>query len=78
MQLFVNQGLKYCINTLKKETGMTCEIFILGARTIDLLMCVRRILALLSANSRVLISFSLALYLFTCSQMISSTQLKHK
>lgn len=41
-------------------------------------MCVRRILALLSANSRELMSFSLALYLFTCSKMISSTQLKHK
>lgn len=41
-------------------------------------MCVRRLLALLSANSSVLMSFSLDRYLFTCSQMIISTQLKHK
>lgn len=43
--------------------------------TIDLRMSVRRLFALLSANSSVLMSFSRALYLFICSQIIISTHL---
>lgn len=35
-------------------------------------------MALFSANSRLLMSFSLALYLFICSPMISSTHLQKK
>lgn len=43
--------------------------------TIDRRICVSLDLALFSANSRVLMSFSLTLYLFICSQIISSTHL---
>lgn len=43
--------------------------------TIDRRMKVSLFLALFSANSRVLMSFSRNLYLFICSQMISSTHL---
>lgn len=39
-------------------------------------MRVSLLLALLSANSRLLMSFRRTLYLFICSQMISSTHLQ--
>lgn len=41
-------------------------------------MRVSLLLALLSANSRLLMSFSRTLYLFICSQMISSTHLQRE
>lgn len=44
--------------------------------TRDLLMWVSLLLALLSANSRLLMSFRRALYLLICSLMISSTHLQ--
>lgn len=44
--------------------------------TIDRRMRVSLHLALFSANSRLLMSFSRTLYLFICSQMISSTHLQ--
>lgn len=43
--------------------------------TIDLRIKERRLLALFSANSRLLMSLSRALYLFICSITINSTQL---
>lgn len=43
--------------------------------TMDLLMWVSLLLALLSANSRLLMSFRRALYLLICSLMTSSTHL---
>lgn len=46
--------------------------------TRDLLMWVSLLLALLSANSRLLMSFRRALYLLICSLMISSTHLQMK
>lgn len=44
--------------------------------TIDLRIRDRRLLALFSANSRLLMSLRRALYLFICSMTISSTQLR--
>lgn len=45
--------------------------------TMDLLMWVSLLFALLSANSRLLMSFRRALYLLICSLMISSTHLQY-
>lgn len=49
-----------------------------GCLTMDLLMCVSLFLALLSANSRLLMSFRRARYLLICSLMTSSTHLRTK
>lgn len=57
---------------LHKEN--VCMIMV-GLLTIDLRMRVSLHLALFSANSSVLMSFSLTLYLFICSPIISSTHL---
>lgn len=46
--------------------------------TIDLRIKDRRLLALFSANSRLLMSLRRALYLFICSMTMSSTQLGGK
>lgn len=46
--------------------------------TMDFLMCVSLLLALFSANSRLLMSFRRALYLPICSLMINSTHLQGK
>lgn len=46
--------------------------------TMDFLMWVSLLLALLSANSRLLMSFRRALYLLICSLIISSTHLQRR